>query len=86
MKNCYSRFLLYFSFCFESERVRVDFLTANATAHKVTTTTATATKMRPVLLNSGTVGLGDTDVLEESERTDIVSLSSVTNISPLPES
>ena len=56
----------------ESERVRVDFLTTNATAHKVTTTTATITKMRHAPLNSGKVGLGDAEVPEEYDMTKTV--------------
>lgn len=53
----------------ESDRVRVDFLIAHATAHKVTTTAAANNKMSPALLNSGTVGLGDIDVVGREKQT-----------------
>ena len=57
----------YFVVCLESETVRVDFSNANATVQKVTATIATTTKMSAWLLNSGTVGLEDTDVPETSD-------------------
>ena len=67
----------YFVVCLESERVRADFLAANATAHKVTATTATTTKMRYPLLNCGGVGLGETGTVEVGDglgRADVVGL------------
>ena len=84
----------------KSGEVSVDFsafFTANATAQKVTTTIAVATETSAALLNSGTVGvaeadadvvgLGEADVLEESDITEtVLSAALVTNISPLPGS
>jgi hypothetical protein len=58
------------------ELVRVNFLYANATVPKVTATITTFSKMSASALNSGTVGVGDTDVAgagdaDESEESDI---------------
>ena len=59
LSKCFS----FFFVSFESKPVRVDFLTVNATAHRVAVTTAAITKMRPALPNSGTVGLGEADAV-----------------------
>ena len=50
----------------ESESVRVNFLRTDATAHIVTPSTHTTTKMSDVVLNSGMVGLGDGDAVGET--------------------
>jgi hypothetical protein len=70
--------------CLEAERARVDFLIANAAAHKITATTATTTKMRPKLLSPSAVGW---DVIGDTDRTETVLLPLlVTNISFLATS
>ena len=53
----------YLVICLKSESVRADFLNANATAQKVTAAITTIIKMTVEGLNSGTVGLGDGDVV-----------------------
>jgi|SRR5208283_2077506 len=68
--------------------VRVDFSNPNAIVQKLTTITiARTTKMSAWLLNSGTVGLEDTDVPATSDKTETVpSLVLATKTSPVPES
>ena len=61
------------------------FFAVIVTAHRVTIAIAVATKMSAGLLNSGTVGLGDAEVAEESEKISYAVVP-VPIISPLPES
>ena len=65
----------------------LNFFVDNVTAQKVINTISNTTKISASLLNSGTVGLGDVELLESSDITETVSEKALaTKTSPLAES